>query len=727
VMSIGSTRTLYYSLNTTVAGLTPVWESANPEVATIDQTGLVTAVGAGHTEIYLHYGPATLTAGVRVYDSSITAAVPEYYMAVKPNAQAIPYQSAYFFVGVATDPATLGSSLPLCSIVFEAVDASGTAVAKIRQSSYGVQYVNTNETSISNSIYPDDLARYVALGATHLRMRIVESSSYTIDASRAYADLPIQDPTLWGRNTIGLGVPDLAFGGQKVTVPIKLVSCTGSVYGKTVTVNVSVTDNVGNDLAPMQTFELTADAPDGSIAIDLPQGVTYAYISYSASSSGGSWSGGKSMNIASIVQPDDEAVAIGDTCYTYVNGNNLSGLARSYESSNPEVATVNETGAVTGVSAGIAVITAHVGPMQTSFSVRVYDPYGEHAVPNLSLSVDGAEPAMPNQQVSVTVSTDTDVTTLGGSSSINLYRQYLDAEGNAVGSPYSDTYMLTFAAKQTKEILVYLNGSEINTALVKGATQVRVYAEESGSYTVEPGMDGVTIPLADPADWGYMAIGWDMPGTLIAGREITVNVKMLADSPYDPGKNYTFTFYANTSSGDTVVDYEARTINMQNPTASYTFTPPEGASYLYIGYRVRAEGSSYDETSYSNNIQVITLPEMTHASTLAELQSEHDYANNMNHAWSYTVEGATSLQVYFSSQSQTEGYYDHVMIGSLSGFEAGSMENDYTGYIGGYNVIVRGDTVVIWLKTDSSSTYYGFSVDRIEATMADGSKVTITE
>ena len=95
---------------------------------------------------------------------------------------------------------------------------------------------------------------------------------------------------------------------------------------------------------------------------------------------------------------------------------------------------------------------------------------------------------------------------------------------------------------------------------------------------------------------------------------------------------------------------------------------------------------------------------------------------------SYTVEGAVSLSVTFDEQTYTESTnYAPLKVGSLAAYEAGNPEYTYGGSIGANTVDITGDTVVIWLKTDSSNTYYGFAVTQIVATMADGSTVTITE
>ena len=128
--------------------------------------------------------------------------------------------------------------------------------------------------------------------------------------------------------------------------------------------------------------------------------------------------------------------------------------------------------------------------------------------------------------------------------------------------------------------------------------------------------------------------------------------------------------------------------------------------------------------SYGFNVQ--SKPIM--AATLAELQTEHNYANSINQSWFYTVENAVSLQVTFDERSYTEGGCDPVYVGALSEWENNYFYNEYSGdSLAGQTIAVEGDTLAIRFRTDGSVTYWGFAVTQIVATMADGSTVTITE
>ncbi len=99
-------------------------------------------------------------------------------------------------------------------------------------------------------------------------------------------------------------------------------------------------------------------------------------------------------------------------------------------------------------------------------------------------------------------------------------------------------------------------------------------------------------------------------------------------------------------------------------------------------------------------------------------ESPHPYADNMNETYGYTVPGAAALRVVFSPSTAFEDGYDNLIIYDKNNNETGV----YSGTaLAGAAVTVPGDTLKMLLKTDGSSTEYGFAVESITPVFAETS------
>ena len=134
----------------------------------------------------------------------------------------------------------------------------------------------------------------------------------------------------------------------------------------------------------------------------------------------------------------------------------------------------------------------------------------------------------------------------------------------------------------------------------------------------------------------------------------------------------------------------------------------------------------YGDTSASGRITVtVSYGGLTagfevgvHTSTTGEAlqdeagypESDHNYANDADITYPYTVEGAEYLKLTFSSSTKTEEDYDYLYDSD------GALLGKYTGTeLRGETITVTGDTVKIRLTSDDSSRAYGFSLDSIYA------------
>lgn len=97
-------------------------------------------------------------------------------------------------------------------------------------------------------------------------------------------------------------------------------------------------------------------------------------------------------------------------------------------------------------------------------------------------------------------------------------------------------------------------------------------------------------------------------------------------------------------------------------------------------------------------------------------ESDHNYSNYFSETWTYNApETVQSLNIKFSSNTETEQNYDHIYIYTLGG----SLVGDYSGSdLAGKTVTVPGSGFKIKLTSDNSNTYYGFSIISISGLIA---------
>lgn len=133
-------------------------------------------------------------------------------------------------------------------------------------------------------------------------------------------------------------------------------------------------------------------------------------------------------------------------------------------------------------------------------------------------------------------------------------------------------------------------------------------------------------------------------------------------------------------------------------------TEDESASYTYCDA----------ETTDKNDISVDEKNTYATVNVSRELypESEHPYQNNARHNFAFEYPSAVSLSVTFSDKTQTEDTYDLIyvynsenrIVGKYSGTE-----------LAGKTVNIDGASFRVRFYSDHSKTFYGFSIDNIEA------------
>lgn len=133
-------------------------------------------------------------------------------------------------------------------------------------------------------------------------------------------------------------------------------------------------------------------------------------------------------------------------------------------------------------------------------------------------------------------------------------------------------------------------------------------------------------------------------------------------------------------------------------------TEDESASYTYCD----AESADKNDISVDEKNTYATV----NVSRELYPESEHPYQNNARHNFAFEYPSAVSLSVTFSDKTQTEDTYDLIyvynsenrIVGKYSGTE-----------LAGKTVNIDGASFRVRFYSDHSKTFYGFSIDNIEA------------
>ena len=87
-------------------------------------------------------------------------------------------------------------------------------------------------------------------------------------------------------------------------------------------------------------------------------------------------------------------------------------------------------------------------------------------------------------------------------------------------------------------------------------------------------------------------------------------------------------------------------------------------------------------------------------------ESSHNYEDNLDKTYTYTADGAYSLDVTFSNETEAETNIDYIYVNGTT----------YTGKeLANKTVHINGDTLTVRLVSDGSDGAYGFSIDSIIA------------
>ena len=470
-----------------MVGATVTWTSSASSVATVDASGLVTAVGNGTATITASAGSASGSAVVTVMQSVASVEVSPSVYELTALGQTVQLTAEAFdenghavagaeFSWESSDVAVAtvgelglvtGAGNGEATITASAGEASSSAVVTVMQSVASIE--------VSPSVY-----ELTALGETvQLTAEAFDENGHAVagaEFSWESSDAAVATVDAGGLVTaVAEGVARItvsageASGSAVVTVmqPVASVEVSPSVYeltalGETVQLTAEAFDENGHAVAGAEFSWESSDAAvatvdAGGLVTAVAEGV--ATITASAGEASGSAVVTVMQSVASVeVSPSVyELTALGETVQLTAeafdeNGHAVAGAEFSWESSDAAVATVDAGGLVTAVAEGVATITASAGEASGSAVVTVMQPVA-----------------------SVEVSPSAE--TIGLGSTLQLTAEGLDENGDAVAG-------VEFSWESSDVAIATVDASGLVTGVAVGAATITASAG-SGQGTAE--------------------------------------------------------------------------------------------------------------------------------------------------------------------------------------------------------------------------------------------------
>ena len=484
------------------SGLGLTWTTSDPNIATVDASGNVTAVGAGDVTLSASAGTQTGSAVMTVRQKDIVS------IRVAPTSSSINSGTTTQLSAAAYDDAGRTMALPSgakwssSNTTTLSVDDDGVATGKSAGSSVVTVRVGPKSATASVNVLPVPVAAVaLTLGASTLDVGQTTQASVSLTdaAGNTLSGRPVayqsSNPALATVTSNGL-VTAIAKGSVTITAISegKTGSAPLTVAAKTVT-TVAVSPNPASATVG-QTAQLTATAADAQGAAMTGRTFTWASsntavatvnatgavtavaagtASISATADGvtGQTSfTATAVTAASVsVTPNAATLQVSGTTQLTATaydgaGNTLPARVPSWSSSNPSVATVSSTGRVTAVAQGTATITATIDGKSANAAITV---------------------SPPPQAVVATVTVSLAAQTLNVGQSTQATAVLRDASGNTLTGR-------TVTWSSAAPTLATVSSSGVVTTIAPGSATIVATAEgQSGSATL---VVGTTAPAA---------------------------------------------------------------------------------------------------------------------------------------------------------------------------------------------------------------------------------------
>lgn len=417
-IALGATATLTAEVRdqggNVLSGQSISWSSADPSVATVTSTGLVTAVKAGTTGIRAASALLSDQATITVIGSTIAS------VSISPSSVQLPAGGARQLSATALDGG--GNQIPNAAIMWSSsnpivatVSARGlvTAVSTGNVTISATAAGKTGTAAISVAAPPPAVVASVtvtfnsptlSVGQTTQAQAVARDAAGNVITGRAVMWIA-EDPQFAGVSATGL-VTALASGTAAVVAKIDgvigvatitisanaplpvysvqlTISPTTINAGQTASSAVVLRDSLGGVVTGQTIGWSSSKTTVASVGLGgVITGISAGSATITAASQGKNGSAGVTVN-GTAVPVASVAVAAGTTSLTIgqttqatattrdASGNVLTGRPITWSSSNPSIATVSSSGLVTGVAAGSTQILATSGGQTGSLSISV--------------------------------------------------------------------------------------------------------------------------------------------------------------------------------------------------------------------------------------------------------------------------------------------------------------------------------------------------------------------
>jgi trimeric autotransporter adhesin len=543
-LAIGDTATVQAQPVTAsgshVSGQTLFWSTSDPTIATVTQTGKVTAVAVGAVNIDASTAGVSPTHPARV----IVVSVPVAKVIVAPPSVTLRVGDAFQFTDTTKDAS--GNVLTGRTVVWSSsdttiapVDQAGLVLAKalgtvtITASSgkaSGTGSVTVSLVPVKKIVIAPSNPSVIVHDSTQLSATTQDSAGNvltgraitwsssnpavsTVDANGVVTGVKVGVDTITA--TSGAASAAVAFTVQAVPINAVVISPQSSnlLVGQQQTLTAEVTDNSGNPIAGSTVTFASGTPGVATVTATGPLTATVTAVgSGQATITGtsGTKSGTATINVAIVpvasvtVTPTPDTVTLGGTVQLTATlkdsaGNTLSGRTVTWASLNTSFATVSATGLVTSVGVGTAGITATSGGKSGFAEVTINQvPVG-----------------------SVTITPQNDTVSVGAQKQLAV--TVVDANGHTITNPavtwtstnngtaiVSSTGLVQGVATGTVSIIAASGGkADTNTTLVVQASVATVNVS-IGSSTIAVG--GTTVVTATSKDG---------TGNVLPGRSVT--------------------------------------------------------------------------------------------------------------------------------------------------------------------------------------------------------------
>ena len=519
-----------------VNGQTLFWSTSDPTIATVSQTGLVTAVAVGAVNIDASTGGVSPSHPARVF----VVSTPVSKVIVAPPAVTLRIGDALQFTDTTKDAS--GHVLTGRTVVWSSsdttiapIDQAGLVLAKklgtatitaTSGKASGAASVTVSLVPVKKIVIAPTSPSVIVHDSTQLSAtaedsvgnvltgRVITWSSSntavsTIDANGVATGVTVGVDTITASS--GSATASVTFTVKAVPVNAVVISPQSSnlLVGGQQTLTAEVTDNSGNPIAG-QTVTFSSGATGvATVTATGPLTATVTAIGAGQATitgTSGTKSGTATINVAIVpvasvtVTPTPDTVTLGGTVQLTATvkdsaGNTLTGRTVTWQSLNTGAATVSATGLVTSVGVGTAAISATSGGKLGLAEVTVNQvPVGSVAISpqNDTVSI-GAQ-----KQLTVTVVdanghpiTNPAVTWSSTNNSVAIVSSTGLVQGVAVGTAgivatsggKADTNSTLVVPASVASVAV----SIVSTTIAVGGTTVVTATSKDGSGNVLPG------------------------------------------------------------------------------------------------------------------------------------------------------------------------------------------------------------------------------------------------